>query len=53
MSLMGTPLFWKVIEISFDSNEDVMTFARSHPIEERDHRKSLGVIMLIYDVVDM
>jgi hypothetical protein len=53
MSPLGPPPFSKVIEISFDSQEDVMVFAQSNPLEGRDHLKSLGVVMLIYDVSDM
>ena len=53
MSPFGPPPFSKVIEISFDSHEDVMAFAQSNPLEGKDHLKSLGVVMLIYDVSDM
>ena len=53
MSPLGPPPFSKVIEISFDSQEDVMAFAQSHPLEGKDHLKSLGVVMLIYDVSNM
>jgi hypothetical protein len=53
MSPLGPPPFSKVIEISFDSQEDVLAFARANPLEGRDHLKSLGVVMLIYDVSDM
>jgi len=52
MSPLGPPPFSKVIEISFDSQEDVMAFAQAHPLEGKDHLKSLGVVMLIYDVSD-
>ena len=53
MSPMGPPPYSKVIEVSFDSQEDVYAFAQSHPLEGKDHLKSLGVVMLIYDVNDM
>jgi len=53
MSPMGPPPFSKVIEVSFDSQEDVYAFAQSHPLEGKDHLKSLGVVMLIYDVSDI
>ena len=53
MSPLRPPPFSKVIEISFDSLEDVMAFAQSNPLEGKDHPKSLGVVMLIYDVSDM
>jgi hypothetical protein len=53
MSPMGPPPYSKVIEVSFDSQEDVYVFAQSHPLEGKDHLKSLGVVMLIYDVNDM
>jgi hypothetical protein len=53
MSPMGPSPYSKVIEVSFDSQEDVLAFAQSHPLEGKDHLKSLGVVMLIYDVSDM
>ena len=53
MSPMGTPPYSKVMEISFNSQEDVMAFAQSHPLEGKDQLKNLGVVMLIYDVSDM
>ena len=53
MSPMGPPPYSKVIEVSFDSQEDVYAFAQSHPLEGKDHLKNLGVVMLIYDVHDM
>jgi hypothetical protein len=53
MSPMGPPPYSKVIEVSFDSQEDVYAFAQSHPLEGKDHLKRLGVVMLIYDVNDM
>ena len=53
MSPLGPAPFSKVFEISFDSQEDVYAFAQSHPLEGKDHLKSLGVVMLIYDVNDM
>jgi hypothetical protein len=53
MSPLGPPPFSKVVEISFDSHEDVMAFAQSNPLEGKDHLKSLGVVMLIYDVSDL
>lgn len=53
MSPMGPPPYSKVIEVSFDSHEDVYAFAQSHPLEGKDHLKNLGVVMLIYDVNDM
>ena len=53
MSPMGPPPYSKVIEVSFDSQEDVYAFAQSHPLEGKDHLKNLGVVMLIYDVNDM
>jgi hypothetical protein len=53
MSPLGPPPFSKVIEFSFDSQEDVMAFAQANPLAGRDHLKSLGVVMLIYDVSDM
>lgn len=53
MSPMGPPPYSKVIEVSFDSQEDVYAFAQSHPLERKDHLKNLGVVMLIYDVNDM
>ena len=52
MSPLGPPPFSKVIEISFDSQEDVYAFAQSNPLDGKDHLKSLGVVMLIYDVSD-
>jgi hypothetical protein len=53
MSPLGPPPFSKVIEILFDSQEDVMAFAQAHPLEGKDQLKSLGVVMLIYDVSDV
>ena len=53
MSPLGPPPFSKVIEISFDSQEDVLAFAQSNPLEGKDQLKSLGVVMLIYDVSDV
>jgi hypothetical protein len=53
MSPMGPPPYSKVIEVSFDSQEDVLAFAQSHPLEGRDQLKDLGVVMLIYDVRDI
>lgn len=53
MSPLGPPPYSKVMELSFDSQEDVMAFAQSHPLEGKDQLKNLGVVMLIYDVSDM
>jgi hypothetical protein len=53
MSPLGPPPFSKVTEISLGSHEDVMAFAQSNPLEGKDHLKSLGVVMLIYDVSDL
>ena len=53
MSPLGPPPFSKVIDIPFDSQEDVMAFAQANPLEGKDNLKSLGVVMLIYDVSDM
>ena len=53
MSPLGPAPFSKVIEISFDSHEDMMAFAQSRPLEGKEQLKSLGVVMLIYDVSDV
>ena len=53
MSPMGPPPYSKVIDVSFDSQEDVYAFAQSHPLEGKDQLKNLGIVMLIYDVSDM
>ena len=53
MSPLGPPPFSKVIEISFDSHEDVMAFAQAHPLEGKDQLKNLGVVVLIFDVKDV
>ena len=53
MSPLGLPPFSKVIELSFDSHEDLMALAQSRPLEGKEQLKSLGVVMLIYDVSDV
>jgi hypothetical protein len=54
MSPMGPPPFSKVIEISFDSQEDVFTYAQSAEAQSgKDYLKSIGGLMLIYDVSDV
>ena len=53
MSPMGPPPYSKVVEVSFDSQEEVHAFAQSNPLDGKDHLKSLSVVMLIYDVSDM
>jgi hypothetical protein len=53
MSPMGRPPYSKVIEVSFDSQEDVYAFAQSAEAQSgKDYLKSLGALMLIYDVSD-
>jgi uncharacterized protein (TIGR02118 family) len=54
MSPMGPPPYSKVIEISFDSHEDVFAYAQSPEAQSgKDCLKSLGGLMLIYDISDM
>jgi hypothetical protein len=54
MSPMGPPPYSKVIEVSFDSQEDVYAFAQSAKAQSgKDDLKSLGALMLIYDVSDV
>jgi uncharacterized protein (TIGR02118 family) len=54
MSPMGPPPYAKVVEISFDSQEDVFAFAQSTEAQSgKEYLKSLGALMLIYDVSDM
>jgi hypothetical protein len=54
MSPMGPPPYSKVIEISFDSQEDVFAYAQSTEAQSgKDELKSLGALMLIYDVSDV
>ena len=54
MSPMGPPPYSKVIEISFDSHEDVFAYAQSAEAQTgKEYLKSLGGLMLIYDVSDM
>jgi len=53
MSPMGPPPYSKVIEISFDSQEDVFAYAQSTVAQSgKEYLKSLGGLMLIYDVSD-
>lgn len=53
MSPMGPPPYSKVVEISFDSHEDVMAYAQSPEAQSaKDYFKSLGALMLIYEVSD-
>jgi hypothetical protein len=54
MSLMGPPPYSKVIEISFDSHEAVFAYAQSTEAQAgKENLKSLGGLMLIYDVSDV
>ena len=54
MSPMGPPPYSKVIEVSFDSQEDVYAFAQSAEAQAgKEHLTSLGDLMLIYDVSDI
>ena len=53
MSPMGPPPYSKVIEVSFDSHEDVFAFAQSAEAQAgKEYLKSLGGLILIYDVSD-
>jgi hypothetical protein len=50
MSPMGPPPYSKVIEISFDSLEDVVAYGQSPKAQSgKQYLKSLGAIMLIYE----
>jgi uncharacterized protein (TIGR02118 family) len=54
MSPMGPPPYSKVIEVIFDSHEDVFAFAQSAEAQAgKEDLKSLGGLLLIYDVSDM
>jgi len=54
MSPMGPPPYSKVIEVIFDSHEDVFAFAQSAEAQGgKGDLKSLGGLILIYDVSDM
>jgi hypothetical protein len=54
MSPIGPPPYSKVIEVSFDSQEDVYPYARSAEAESgKDYLKSMSGLMLIYDVSDV
>ena len=54
MSPMGPPPYSKVIEVSFDSHEDVFAYAQSAEAQSgKEYLKSLGGLMLIYDVSDV
>ena len=54
MSPMSPPPYSKVIEVSFDSQEDVYAFAQSAEAQAgKEYLKSLGGLMLIYDLSDM
>jgi hypothetical protein len=54
MSPMGPPPYSKIIEISFDSHEDVFAYAQSAEAQAgKEYLKSLGGLMLIYDVSDV
>lgn len=53
MSPMGPPPYSKVIEVSFDSHEDVFAYAQSAEAQAgKEYLKSIGGLMLIYDVSD-
>jgi hypothetical protein len=53
MSPLGPPPYSKVIEVSFDSHEDVFAYAQSAEAQAgKEFLKSLGGLMLIYDVND-
>lgn len=54
MSPLGPPPYSKVIEVSFDSHEDVFAYAQSAEAQAgKEYLKSLGGLMLIYDVKDV
>jgi uncharacterized protein (TIGR02118 family) len=54
MSPMGPPPYSKVVEVTFDSHEDVFAFAQSAEAQAgKEDLKSLGGLMLIYDVNDV
>lgn len=54
MSPLGPPLYSKVIEISFDSHEDIFAYAQSAEAQAgKEYLKSLGGLRLIYDVSDI
>jgi uncharacterized protein (TIGR02118 family) len=54
MSPMGPPPYSKVIEVIFDSHEDVFAFAQSAEAQAgKEDLKSLGGLILIYDVSDV
>jgi hypothetical protein len=54
MSPMGPPPYSKVIEVTFDSHEDVFAYAHSAEAQAgKEYLRSLGGLMLIYDVSDM
>jgi uncharacterized protein (TIGR02118 family) len=51
MSPMGPSPYSKVIEVTFDSHEDVFAFAQSAEAQAgKEDLKSLGGLILIYDV---
>jgi hypothetical protein len=54
MSPMGPPPYSKVIEVSFDLHEDVFAYAQSAEAQAgKEYLKSIGGLMLIYDVSDV
>jgi uncharacterized protein (TIGR02118 family) len=54
MSPMGPPPYSKVIEVSFDSHEDVFAYAQSGEAQAgKEDLKSIGGLILIYDVSDV
>jgi uncharacterized protein (TIGR02118 family) len=54
MSPMGPPPYSKIIEVTFDSHEDIFAFAQSAGAQAgKEDLKSLGGLILIYDVSDV
>jgi uncharacterized protein (TIGR02118 family) len=54
MSPMGPPPYSKVIEVTFESHEDIFAFAQSTEAQAgKEDLKSLGGLILIYDVSDV
>ena len=50
MSPGGPPPYAKVVEVSFDSLNDMMAFVQSQPPDSRERVKALGTLILMYEV---
>jgi len=53
MSPGGPPPYAKVVEVSFDSLNDMMAFVQSQPPDARDRMKALGTLILMYEVDEL